>query len=577
MPTHRKSDAVGTGNTPFPDDELVRHLVARGSLDDLSVQRARRAREKSLDRLDLVLTRLGLVPEPVMAEALAAVLALPHAGPTDFASAPVLPGPLRLAFLRANTIVPIADDGSTVTVAMADPLNTAAVTSLAYLLKRPVVRAVATSAAIEAAIERLYGETATTGDTPAGASAFSGEAIEDDIERLQDIASEAPVIRLVHQLILRAVETRASDIHIEPAEDSLKVRLRIDGVLHTVETLPLTMRAAVTSRVKIMSRLDIAERRLPQDGRMKSVVRGRDVDLRVSTMPTLHGESVVLRILDRSSVRLDFDALGFEPQTVSAFSRVLAEPNGIVLVTGPTGSGKTTTLYTALGRLNHATSKICTVEDPVEYQFDGINQIQVQPKIGLTFATALRSILRQDPDVVMIGEIRDLETAEIAVQASLTGHLVLSTVHTNSAAATISRLLDMGVEDYLLGSSLSAVMAQRLVRQLCRACATPAETPHLLIERLLPGSQVDPSTVHIMRPVGCEACRNTGFTGRLAIAELLPVTTDVRELILSRKSGRIIEQAAVAAGMTTLYRDGLAKAFRGLTTIDEVLRATRVS
>ncbi len=558
-------------------DGLIGCLVARGLIDELAAKRAQRAQARSGDRFDQVLTRLGLISEPAMAAALAELLGLPQVGPADFPDLPLFPDALRIPFLRGNGLLPIRQDDAAVTVAMSDPLNTDALASLAYLLRRPVLRAVASAADIEVAIERLYGEDAATAEAPLSTRTGGEDAIEDDVERLQDIASEAPIIRLVHQLITRAVEAKASDIHIEPAEDSLKVRYRIDGVLHTVETLSLGMRAAVTSRVKIMARLDIAERRLPQDGRLKSVVRGRDVDLRVSTMPTLHGESVVLRILDRASVRLAFDALGFESQTISAFGKALAQPNGIVLVTGPTGSGKTTTLYTALGTLNHAESKICTVEDPIEYQFAGINQIQVQPKIGLTFATALRSILRQDPDVVMIGEIRDLETAQIAVQASLTGHLVLSTVHTNSAAATISRLLDMGVEDYLLGSSLSAVLAQRLVRQLCRRCAEATEHSPLLIERLLPGAEIDPATIRLKSPVGCESCRNTGFAGRIAITELLPVTGDIRELILGRRSERVIEQAAIAAGMTSLYRDGLAKAFRGETTIEEVLRATRVS
>ena len=574
MPSDVMRQPVDPAGPAFAD-ALAGYLSGRGLIDEVSAQRARRAQMRSGDRFDLVLTRLGLISEPAMAAALAGLLGLPHVTAADFPDAPVLPGALRIAFLRGNNILPIRDDGVAITVAMADPLNEDAAASLAYLLKRPLLRAVATAAEIEAGIERLYGDAATA--SAVAPKIAAEDAIEDDVVRLADIASEAPVIRLVHQLITRAVEAKASDIHIEPAEDCLKVRYRIDGVLHTVETLPLGLRAAVTSRIKIMARLDIAERRLPQDGRLKSVVRGRDVDLRVSTMPTLHGESVVLRILDRSTVRLAFDALGFDPHTVSGFGKALAQPNGIVLVTGPTGSGKTTTLYTALGALNHATAKICTVEDPIEYQFAGVNQIQVQPKIGLTFASALRSILRQDPDVVMIGEIRDLETAEIAVQASLTGHLVLSTLHTNSAAATISRLIDMGVEDYLLGSSLSAVLAQRLVRQLCRSCAQPTELSSLLLQRLLPGSDLDAATLRPMRPVGCEACRNTGFAGRLAITELLPVTDDIRTQILSRQSERAIEQAAAAAGMTTLYRDGLAKAFAGVTTIEEVLRATRAS
>ncbi len=561
---------------PFVD-ALARHLTANGLIDEVAAQRARRAQLRSGERFDLVLTRLGLVSEQVLAAALAALLRLPHVSHADFPDTALLPDQLRLAFLRGNGLLPIADSGGALKVAMADPFNDDAVSALAYLLKRPVLRAVAAPGDIEKGIERLYGDFVSADGQPAAQRLTGEDAIEDDVERLQDIASEAPIIRLVHQLISRAVEIQASDIHIEPAEDCLRVRFRIDGVLHTVETLSLGMRAAVTSRVKIMARLDIAERRLPQDGRIKSVVRGRDVDLRVSTMPTLHGESVVLRVLDRSSVKLDFSTLGFEAPIIAAFEAKLKEPNGIVLVTGPTGSGKTTTLYTALGALNQSESKICTVEDPIEYQLDGINQIQVQPKIGLTFASALRSILRQDPDTVMIGEIRDLETAEIAVQASLTGHLVLSTVHTNSAAATISRLLDMGVEDYLLGSSLAAILAQRLVRQLCKHCAVPAAVSPLLVERLLPGHDLDVASIRLMKPTGCEACRQTGFAGRLAITELMLMTDDLRELILARESDRSIEKAAVATGMITLYRDGLAKAFRGETTIEEVLRATRVT
>ena len=331
------------------------------------------------------------------------------------------------------------------------------------------------------------------------------------MRRLEDMASEAPVIRLVHDLITRAVEAQASDIHIEPREDSVRVRYRIDGVLTTVETLPLSLRAAVTSRVKIMAHLNIAERRLPQDGRVKATVRGRPIDFRVSTMPTMLGESVVMRILDRSSVPLDFAPLGFRGAVLDGFMRLLAQPNGIILVTGPTGSGKTTTLYTALHLLNKAESKLFTVEDPIEYQLAGINQIQVQPKIGLTFAHALRSILRQDPDIIMVGEIRDLETAQMAIQASLTGHLVLSTLHTNGAAASLTRLMDMGVDDYLLASTVTGILAQRLVRRLCTKCAAPETAPPPLIARR---GDTHQDLSGLRRKVGCQACRNTGYQGR---------------------------------------------------------------
>jgi general secretion pathway protein E len=336
-----------------------------------------------------------------------------------------------------------------------------------------------------------------------------------------------------------------------------------------------------------MARLDIAERRLPQDGRIKTAVRGRDVDLRVSTMPTLHGESVVLRILDRTAVRLDFAALGFEGEVLERFRRALTEPNGIVLVTGPTGSGKTTTLYAALAMLNNAAQKLFTVEDPIEYQLEGINQIQVQPKIGLSFAHALRSILRQDPDIVMVGEIRDLETAQVAIQASLTGHLVLSSVHTNSAAATVVRLIEMGIEDYLLASSLTAVLAQRLVRRLCPHCAIDHEGTPGALRRILAdawperaGSGIEAMVAHdahrLRRAVGCARCRNTGYAGRTAVMELLLVDDAMRELIAARAGERRLEAAAIAAGMTTMYRHGLTKALAGETTIEEVLHATRI-
>jgi general secretion pathway protein E len=351
------------------------------------------------------------------------------------------------------------------------------------------------------------------------------------------------------------------------------VRYRIDGVMATVETLPLSLRAAVTSRIKIMAHLNIAERRLPQDGRVKSTVRGKSIDLRVSTMPTMLGESVVLRILDRSTVPLDFAPLGFQGAVLDSFKRLLAQPNGIILVTGPTGSGKTTTLYTALSQLNEEDCKLFTVEDPIEYQLAGISQIQVQPRIGLTFAHALRSILRQDPDIIMVGEIRDLETAQMAIQASLTGHLVLSTLHTNSAAASLTRLMDMGVDDYLLASTLTGVLAQRLVRRLCPRCAAPLQALPPLLERL---GERHRDLSGLRRKVGCQACRNTGYQGRTTISELLVMSDALRKRVLERGSESAIEAAAVAGGMVGMFDDGIARALRGETTIEEVLRVTRI-
>ncbi|MGH7964938.1 MAG: type II secretion system ATPase GspE, partial [Candidatus Binatia bacterium] len=398
---------------------------------------------------------------------------------------------------------------------------------------------------------------------------------QEDVEHLRDLASEAPVIRLVNALIARALEQRASDIHIEPFEKELRVRYRIDGILHDVDAPPRKLQAALISRVKLMAKLNIAERRLPQDGRIKLRMLGREIDLRVSTLPTLYGESVVLRILDRSSIVVSLDSLGFPRDTLEEFDTLITRPYGMILVTGPTGSGKTTSLYGALDKINSPDKKIITIEDPVEYQLRGVNQIHVKPQIGLTFANGLRSIVRQDPDVIMIGEIRDYETAEIAVQAALTGHLVFSTLHTNDAAGAVSRLLEMGVEDYLLASSLLGIMAQRLVRTLCRHCRRPVEGG------VRPtgngsgtnGQEIVPMAVY--EPQGCEECAMTGYHGRSGIFELLPLSEGVRQLILKRASADIIKNCAVSEGMRTLREDGWRKVSEGTTTVAEVLRVTQ--
>jgi general secretion pathway protein E len=401
---------------------------------------------------------------------------------------------------------------------------------------------------------------------------FDGE----DVQHLKDQASEAPVIRLVGLIIRRAVETRASDIHIEPFENRLVVRYRIDGVMQETESPPRRFSAAVISRVKIMANLDIAERRLPQDGRIKLRLQGKEIDLRVSTVPTMHGESVVMRILDKGGVPLNFDSLGFEPDVLAKFTEILLRPHGILLVTGPTGSGKTTTLYTALSALNKPDVKILTVEDPVEYQLEGVNQIQVKPQIDLTFANALRSIVRQDPDVIMIGEIRDLETAQIAVQSALTGHMVLSTLHTNDAASTINRLLDMGMEDYLLTTTVLGIQAQRLVRTLCRDCRRSYQALPEVVKETGLGRFVTPGAdVMLYEPVGCDTCTQTGFIGRVAIMEVMPMTDGIRGLVMRHATSGDIQKQAVAEGMMTMYEHGLRKVLAGTTTLEEVLRVTR--
>jgi general secretion pathway protein E len=513
-----------------------------------------------------------------LAEALAALLGLALVGAEQYPAAPLFPDQLKPKFMRKGKALPLAERAGSVVLAMADPLDEFTRAAVAAVLGRKIEVAVAVPIELDAALDRLYpnagGPAASSVDA---VDAENGELNEEDTERLKDLASEAPVIRLVNQMIARAVETQASDIHIEPFEDRLRVRYRYDGVLHEAEPPPPHLQAAIVSRVKIMGRLDIAERRLPQDGRLRLAIRGQEVDFRVSTVPSLHGETVVLRVLDRSAVEFEFATLGLPDAVTAVLKRSLELPNGMVLVTGPTGSGKTTTLYTGLLQLNSVARKIVTVEDPIEYQLAGINQIQVKPQIGLNFATLLRSILRQDPDVVMIGEIRDLETAQIAVQASLTGHLVLSTLHTNSAAATITRLRDMGLEDYLLTATLKGVLAQRLVRRLCPLCRRAYEAPAEMIERFKLDRRTAARPILLHHAVGCSACRGTGYRGRQAIAEFLVPDEAIERLIFSHADHGAIERTAVEAGMVSMFDAGLAVALAGGTTVEEVVRAIRAA
>lgn len=549
-------------------------LARRGLLDAPTLERLRRLEAESGEAADRIAAKLGLVAERDLGAAYAELIGSPLVEPADFPAEPVASDRIGRTFLRHAKAVPLAETPAGVSVAMADPLGQAAARALAFALDKPVLRRAALPSDIEAALERLYGEGRSDMARAGEAAAEREDEDRDaDLERLKDLASEAPVIRLVHALITRAVETRASDIHLEATEGGLRVRYRIDGVLRETEAPPARLRAAVLSRVKIMARLNIAERRLAQDGRIRLAVRGKDVDLRVSTTPSIHGESVVLRILDRGSLALDFAQLGFDEEYLDPFLAVLRRPHGVVLVTGPTGSGKTTTLYTALTQLNSADSKILTVEDPVEYVLAGINQVQVKPAIGLTFASALRSFLRQDPDIMMVGEIRDLETAQIAVQAALTGHLVLSTVHTNDAASAMTRLLDMGIEDYLLTSTINGVLGQRLVRRLCPACREPYHASPDLIGRLgLAPSALD--TV-LYRPAGCGACNGSGYHGRTMILELMVMTDALRSLVLRRAEAREIQAEAIRGGMQTMHAHGLRKAMLGITTVEEVARVIR--
>lgn len=549
-------------------------LVSRGRLKESDLVRARRLHEESPDgTLTGLMARLGLVSERDLAEAWSELLAIPLLAARDAPDMPPAELDVSVRFLKQQHVVPVRVEEDGLGLAVSDPADPYPLQAIQLAAGRPVVMRIGLRSEIDDLIERYYGSGRSAMGTIVE-NLDGSAAVEDDVEHLRDLASEAPVIRLVNLILQRAVEQRASDVHIEPFENRLKVRYRIDGVLHEVEAPPSSSTAAVISRVKIMAKLNIAERRLPQDGRIQLRVQGKELDLRVSTVPTSFGESVVMRILDRESIVFDFASLGFTDNFQQRFVDVLERPHGILLVTGPTGSGKTTTLYTALSQINTPDVKIITVEDPVEYQIEGINQIQVKPQIGLDFAGALRSIVRQDPDVIMIGEMRDLETCRIAIQSALTGHLVLSTLHTNSAAGGITRLLDMGVEDYLLGSTVNGILAQRLVRRLDPETATSYEALPEVIEQFELHKYTDERPIRLWKP-GTSAANPSGYRGRRAIMEFLVMTDPLRRLVMQRADAGEIERAARAEGMRTMYEDGIAKAVAGVTTLEEVLRVTQ--
>ena len=557
--------------------ELTDILLSRGKIDRSALQRAAHLRTVSGEPIHRILPRLGMVSEEDMAEALAESLGLAIVEARDFPPRPVLGDRVAVSFLRQSRVLPIAETASEIHVAMADPLDRYAIDALRLLVDKPVKPVVAVPAELDRQIDRLYGNGKAEEAERMRAAAQSARPVDaQDVERLKDLASGAPVIRLVNRMIAEAVTRRASDIHIEPFEGRLRLRYRIDGMLTNMDPPPLELHAGMVSRVKVMAGLDIVERRLAQDGRCKTSVEGRDVDMRISIVPTLHGEAVVLRLLDRARAPLDLAKLGFGDSNLQRLTDALGHGSGILLVTGPTGSGKTTTLYAALQRLNGVERKIVTVEDPVEYQLPGVNQIQVNPRIGLSFANVLRSVLRHDPDIIMVGEIRDVETARIAVQAALTGHLVLSTLHTNSAAGAITRLIDMGVESYLLTSALRCIVAQRLVRTLCPECRAPhTETPETLRALGITPDDMRQGRPHLYRAKGCERCSGSGYLGRNSVAEVLPVDETMRRLILQHADAQTLERTARSDGMKTMREDGLAKALAGQTTVEEVLRVTQ--
>ena len=551
-------------------------LVEQGKISERDVERTLLAQAEMGGVFGQVLVKLGLVSEADVAAALSAQLSIDLLAAADYPQSPIHLEAVAQDFLLSNAVVPVADTPQQARFAAAMPQDPFIAKALAMALDKPVQIALGLESDINRALQLyLQEQRGDSGDEP-GDDQFGGQSDDEFIEHLKDLASEAPVIRLVNQVIHRAVDMGASDIHIEPFEDGLHLRYRVDGVLQDYPDPPAaSLAAAIASRIKLLSQMNIAERRLPQDGRIMTRVKGHEIDLRVSTIPTVHGESIVMRVLDRESIRLDLPAMGFSEDTLGRYQALLARPHGVLLVTGPTGSGKTTTLYASLASLDSESLKIITVEDPVEYQLQGVNQIQVQSQISLNFARALRAILRQDPDIIMIGEMRDTETAQIGVQSALTGHLVLSTLHTNTAASAITRLEDMGVERYLITSAVNGVLAQRLVRTLCRHCKVAHEVGRDYIVQTGLRRYVPGDSCQLFRAGGCAACNHTGYAGRTGIHELFVLDAEMHRVIMSGADATLLHAAARRQGMVTLYEDGLRKVVRGETSMEEVLRVTQ--
>ncbi|HXK59097.1 MAG TPA: type II secretion system ATPase GspE [Acidobacteriota bacterium] len=554
-------------------------LLDKGVISEEELNTALNLQKQSSERIGKLLIDIGALSEADMIRHLSEHLGVRYITSDQFPQVPVLENTFSVRFMRECRFVPVAMDDDKLVLAMADPQDHATLNCIRlYTSHRRLEPVLAPETEILDLIEKFYGNQASSlgrivEGIEEGESDTSAEESE-DVEHLKDLASEAPVIRLVNLLISRAIESRASDIHIEPFERDLKVRYRIDGVLYEVESPPKRLRAAIISRIKIMAKLNIAERRVPQDGRIKMRVLGKDIDLRVSTLPTMYGESVVMRILDKSNTQIyDLEKLGLSPEMYDQVNTLIHRPYGIILVTGPTGSGKTTTLYAALTKINLPDKKIITIEDPVEYQINGVNQIHVNPQIGLTFAAGLRSIVRQDPDVIMVGEMRDLETAEIGIRAALTGHLVFSTLHTNDAPSAIARLVDMGAEDYLLASSILGVMAQRLVRVICPNCREEEKVDKDVLRSA--GFENGNLDFPIYHGTGCKECAMTGFRGRLGIFETMIMNDEIRRLTISNADSTQLRKAAIKSGMVTLRQDGFRKVREGITTLAEVLRVTQ--
>jgi type IV pilus assembly protein PilB len=574
-------------SAPPPERRMARlgdRLIAEGLITAEQLGQALAAQKGTRDKLGTILVRRGALTEDRLLAFLSRQYNVPSLTLSQLEIEPdvlrLVPGPLA----EKLEVLPIKRSGNTLTLAMADPTNVLALDDVAFMTNLQIQPVVASEVALRQAIDRLYN---TPGESVADMMSELEEAegdvevldgaddslLKTDVFELKESADEAPVVRLMNMILVDAIRRGASDIHLEPYEKVFRVRFRIDGVLHEIMGPPKRLEAALTSRVKIMANLDIAERRLPQDGRIKLRYHQREIDFRVSTLPTIFGEKTVMRILDKEALQLDLTKLGFDGWSLDQFNKAIRNPYGMVLITGPTGSGKTTTLYSAIHTINSADINIMTAEDPVEYNLKGVNQLQVNDEIGRTFAAALRSFLRQDPDVILVGETRDLETAQIAIRAALTGHLVLSTLHTNDCPSTVARLLDMGVPPFLVSSSLLLILAQRLARKVCRECREPYEAEE---ESLIPYGHVPRGLgrVSFYRGKGCQACSFTGMKGRVAIYETMPVSQEIRDLILRNADINEIRVVAQSQGMKTLRQNGLGKVLEGTTTVDEVLRVT---
>ena len=577
QPQNAQLASKNAPSSKLSNGRLGDRLIEAGLITKTQLDKALEEQKRTGGLIGSSLIKLGFLKEDDLLQFLSKQFGFPAVDLTKVEIPAELLKLIPSEVVQKHKVLPVSRAGSTLVIATSDPTNYLVIDDIKFLTGYNIDVVVAEETALKEAINRYYDQSASLMDVMSDLEDLELEVVGDDeevsIEELQKSTSDAPVVKLVNVILTEAIGKEASDIHIEPYEKHFRVRYRIDGVLHEIMNPPMRLKNAITSRMKIMSSLDIAERRLPQDGRIKLKTAAKEMDFRVSVLPTLFGEKIVLRLLDKSALQLDMTKLGFEVQALKDFQEAIYQPYGMVLVTGPTGSGKTTSLYSALSELNKVTQNISTAEDPVEYNLPGINQVQMHEEIGLSFAAALRAFLRQDPDIIMVGEIRDFETAEIAIKAALTGHLVLSTLHTNDAPSTIHRLLNMGVEPFLVTSSVNLILAQRLVRKICSECRQPHDlNPHALVEMGMPLEEAVSTQAY--RGTGCERCSHTGYKGRIALYEVLPLREDLKELILEGGSAGELKRAAQQSGMKTLRQSGLHKIREGVTTAEEVLRVT---